>query len=437
MNTKELNDFHTLGVATIRDLETENGILASSRKELFGFIFGRDSCITALKLLTADEEAGTRRFFPLVRKILVGLARLQGRAVNRESGEEPGKIVHDYREHGHELLTVRLRPPWYVYPDGIMRNFDSLDSTPLYLMLAARYLRASGDRECFAALEASVRGALRWMLDYGDKNGDDLFDYRMPPEREHGGLMVQNWMDHPETLFHEDGSPVPFPVAPLEVQAYGYAALTAWAEMVEGSDPEFSRLLGRRAASLKVLFNERFPAEAADGGFFLASAIDGSGRPIEAVRSSMGHVLWAAPKDADGARRCILDERSIPLVVRRLMRPDLFEKNAGIRTLSTASTHFSPDAYHNGCIWPHDTSIVAEGLDNFGYHAEATDVRAALFKAFEHFKTPIELFVYDHGYKEFHPPYRDPACREQAWSAAAMVADSLALLRRDDRGPSI
>ncbi len=423
MNENERIYFRKLGIDTICELETNNGILASSREELFGFVFGRDSCITALKLLEANEKSSTTTFDPLVKKIIAGLAELAGKEINIESGEEPGKIVHDYREKGHELLTRDLEHPWYVYPDGVMRSFDSVDSTPLFLMTVARYLRQSGDDAFLTQILPSVRNALNWILVYGDKNADGLIDYRIHPDRKHGGLDVQNWMDHPETLFHDDGSAVVLPVAPLEVQAYVYSALRSWGDILKACDPEYAQKLHQRAVELRKIFNERFPI-ASEHDEYLASAIDGAGKQITAVRSTMGHVLYATWKKADGSLECILDEKLIPAVVNRLMQPDMFEPAAGIRTLSTISSHFSPERYHNGTVWPHDTSMVIEGLENFGYMKEAAMIREALLKAFAFYKTPIEIFVYDGTYREFNPSFRDPACRKQAWSAAAMVAET-------------
>ena len=428
MNKDQLLSLLQLGSDTIQELETDRGILASSNEELFGFVFGRDSCIAALKLLAADVRRGTRTFFPHVRKILIGLAQLQGISVNIESGEEPGKIIHDYREKNHELLTVRLEHPWYVYPDGIMRSFDSVDATPLFLMTAARYIAASGDTALFQEIRVNIISALRWILEYADLNSDELIDYRMHPDRKSGGLYVQNWMDHETSLFHEDGSAPVMPVAPLEVQAYAYAALRMWGDMFNEDNPDFSRALHERALRLKTIFNRAFPVQSPQG-FFLASGIDGSGKQIQAVRSTMGHVLWAVWRKTDGSVESILDVELIPRVAGRLMRPDLFEPHAGIRTLSTYSIGFTPDGYHNGALWPHDTSIVAEGLENFGYDADARRIRDALFEAFRYFKAPIELFVYDGGqYKDFHSSFRDPACKKQAWSAAAMVENATALL---------
>src|SRR3954463_13411571 len=90
------DELWNLGLNTIRELETEKGILASGREEVYGCIFGRDSLITSLKLLKAYEKSRDPYFLTLVRKILVNLADLQGKEHNLESGEELGKIIHEF-----------------------------------------------------------------------------------------------------------------------------------------------------------------------------------------------------------------------------------------------------------------------------------------------------------------------------------------------------
>jgi len=94
-----------LGFETIKELETELGILASGKEEIFGCIFGRDSLITALKLLRVYEHTKDQYFAQLVRKILLNIASLQGSQINIESGEEPGKIIHEFRPNNHDHLT--------------------------------------------------------------------------------------------------------------------------------------------------------------------------------------------------------------------------------------------------------------------------------------------------------------------------------------------
>ena len=36
-------------------------------------------------------------------------------------------------------------------------------------------------------------------------------------------------------------------------------------------------------------------------------------------------------------------------------------------------------SYHNGSVWPHDTSLIAGGLARYGFRDEATRIRAALY----------------------------------------------------------
>jgi glycogen debranching enzyme len=139
----------------------------------------------------------------------------------------------------------------------------------------------------------------------------------------------------------------------------------------------------------------------------------------------MGHCLWASLNpEFDDSLESIIAAEHIPTVVERLFRPDMFERGVGLRTLSTESREFMPNSYHNGSFWPHDQSIVAEGLDYFGYHEKAALINEALLNAFSHFNSAIELYIYEHGEMK---PYSSTqmSCMEQGWSAAAMLLTAL------------
>lgn len=420
-----------LGSNGIRELETERGIMASGKSEAYGCIFGRDSLITVLELMALHRKGTKENHLPLVRKVLGNLAELQGTEMVLESGEEPGKCIHEFRPTGHEHLTRALENPWYVYPDNVMRNYDTVDATPLYLWAFDAYLRESRDVAFVEEHIPSIRAALLWVLDFGDSNNDGFIDYRFHPDRMHGGLKTQSWMDSAESVFFEkplvdaSGSvSLPeYPIAPVEVQAYTYVALRAWSSFFSSRDPEFSARLFSRAADLKRLFNVTFVMRQ-DAKRSLAYAIDGRGRLLSSPRSSMGHVLWAVWRDEiTGKPESILADEHIPAIVARVLARDLFVPKAGVRTLSSRSSHFDAGSYHNGSIWPHDTAILAEGLDNFGYTKESLLVREALMSAYGHFKTPIELFVFTKGrFKEYKGPSGQGACRMQAWSAASLLS---------------
>ncbi len=418
MSKETLDQLLELGQSSLRELESPDGILASGKDEAYGCVFGRDSLIVALELLSANRRKHNAYYLELVSKILRSLANLQGRHTNIESGEEPGKIIHEYRPSKHEHLTKLLEDPWFVYPEGVMRNYDSVDATPLFLIAVDEYSQAiqklhhSGEINTtptpawrtFVAPETeqlmpAVRAALRWLESF-----DGFASYQFHPNRTYGGLRTQSWMDSTESVFyeHQAGRP-PYPLAPVEVQAYAWSAFKRWGKE-------------ERAAALKKSFNEAF-AVRGPKSFSLAYAIDGKGMQLRAARSSMGHVLWAAHRG-----ECIVEQSSIEPLRRRLLARDLFVPKAGVRTLSSRSPHFDPMSYHNGSIWPHDTALLAEGLENFGYHADAKRVREALLHAYVHFNTAIELFAYQRGIREYAPQNGHRACRTQAWSAAALVS---------------
>lgn len=413
-----------LGFETIKELEIKNGILASGKEEIFGCIFGRDSLITSLKLLRVYENTQDPYFLTLIRKVLQNLAVLQGTEINIESGEEPGKCIHEYRPSNHEHLTKDLEIPWFLYPDNVMKNYDSIDSTPLFLITLYRYYKASNDAEFMTEMLPNAKLALNWLIDYADKNGDGFIDYGLNPERKFGGLTTQSWMDSSESVFHEDGTPVAYPVAPVEAQSYAFLALRLWSEFFKETDTNKSEELRVRADMLKILFNQKF-ITSDENGIHVAAGIDGNGKLMSSVRSSMGHCLWASLETSrDGVQESIINDGYIPQIVERLMAPDMFAIKAGIRTLSTRSRGYSSNSYHNGSIWPHDTSIIAEGFEMFGFTEESETVRQALLYALLHFQSPVELFVYEDDYAEYCSPHGQKACKKQAWSAAALLKDS-------------
>jgi glycogen debranching enzyme len=412
-----LNSLWTIGFETIKELEVDTGILASGKNEIYGCIFGRDTLITSLQLINVYKRTQDTYFLHVVKKALTHLLTLQGKEVNVQSGEEPGKCIHEYRPTQHEHLTKRAVDPWYVYPDGVMRNYDTVDATPLLLIALYRYYQVSGDEAFITQHESNIRAALNWLTQYGDSNHDGFIDYRVPEGRVHGGSTGHSWMDSHDSVFHEDGAPISEPIAPVEVQAYTYLAYRLWSSYF----PEYKHEFTIRAQTLKTQFNKRFVRAHTDG-LFLASAIDGNGKPIDAVRSSMGHCLWASLNPLfDLERDCIIAEEHIPRIVERLLQPDMYHPKAGIRTLSSRSSHFAPNSYHNGSFWPHDTNIIAQGLAYCDYIEQAEQVQRAFLYALEAFQTPIELFcLQEENYTEWKSESQS-SCKKQAWSAAAIL----------------
>ena len=99
--------------------------------------------------------------------------------------------------------------------------YGTVDATPLFLMLAGMYFERTGDRETLAEIWPNIEAALRWIDEYGDRDGDGFVEYYRETEQ---GLANQGWKDSHDSIFHADGSDAEGPIALCEVQGYVYAA---------------------------------------------------------------------------------------------------------------------------------------------------------------------------------------------------------------------
>ncbi len=430
----DLSQFRTRIYQSILALSTEQGINASGKDDVYGCIFGRDSAITILKILSACSRGGSSRFLEtqqllaICKRSLLTLVDLQGKETNLESGEEPGKFIHEYRTEKYERLLL-LEKPWYIYPDGILRNYDSLDATPLGLIAIYRYWQTTNDNAFLLKVLPAVEAGLNWLITYGDRDKDYLVEYELSSDRLHGGLPVQSWTDSVESLLQEDGKFPFYPIAPVEVQGYVWLALKLWADfyMQETNTfmqtKKFAKKLLQHANALKKQFNALFLLQD-KGLFFPAQALDGNKNQIKTITGNPLLLLWAAYQ-TDLQAEAILENQYVPDLVARSLQEDLFDTDAGLRTMSTTSKTYDAgqNSYHNGSFWPKLNGMAHEGLRNFGYVAEAEKLREATIKPLLYFRSPIELYI--KTTKGEYLPYSNPSgqqsCREQAWSAAVAL----------------
>jgi glycogen debranching enzyme len=420
---------------SILELATPDGINASGKDDIYGCIFGRDSFITILKLLNVYTNTGNKNEMDMAaikdicKRSLVTLINLQGRQTNIESGEAPGKFIHEYRKDKYERLIQRPRP-WYVYPDKILRNYDSLDSTPLGLIAIHRFWQKTGDDAFLLQALPAVEAGLNWIITYGDQDKDLLLEYELPKNRTHGGLVVQSWTDSRESLERLDGSFPVYPIAPVEVQGYAWLALRLWADFYADTrthyakTEKFSEKLRIQAKQMKKNFNLLFIADV-DGYDFPVQALDGQKNQIPTVTGNSLLLLWAT-YIKNGKPECILDDNLVPSLVKRSFLPDMFDPAAGVRTMAARAATFNAgaDSYHNGSFWPKLNGMCHEGLIKWGYGKEAEKLRLATLKPIKYFGTPIELYIKGQAkdtYLPFSNAYGQQSCKTQAWSAAVAL----------------
>lgn len=404
------------------DLSSTEGIYASSKSEAYGCVFGRDSALTILKLLRVYEKSKQKELLDISYKGLKALIDLQGKTFNLESGEEPGKFIHEFRRDNYDRLLNRPKP-WYVYPDGLLKNYDSIDSTPLGLIGIYKYWQTTKDNEFLLKSLNAVEAGLNWIIGYGDRDKDFLVEYTLPAQRVHGGLVVQSWTDSRDSLSTTSGQFPDYPIAAVEVQAYAWLALKVWADFYDGYSVQFARKLRAYAGAMKKKFNTSFLFR--DGkNIFAGQAIDGRKALITTVTGNPLLGLWAS-YSTSSQTESIIEEKYIPEIVARVFEEDLFDKDAGIRTMSIKSPTFNPEetSYHNGSFWPILNGMIHEGLDTWGFKTEAAVLKEATLKPIAHFGTPIELYIKvgDQDYKEYVSPRGKKGCRYQAWTAAATL----------------
>ena len=369
----------------------------------FDALFGRDSCIVAMQMLAYRPS--------LARSTLRLLAKWQGTEIDHARDEEPGKILHELR---FDELSRSGELPYNPY-------YGSIDSTPLFLMLAALYYEWTADTRTIKELMPAIRRGIQWMEVYGDATGDGYLDYA---KRSAKGLVNQGWKDSWDAVVHANGTLAHAPIALAEVQGYAYAARVRLAPILErAGEAKLAGRLRRDAKKLQQRFNREFWLP--DRRFY-AMALDGDHRPVESTSSNPSHGLWTG----------IIDHAHAADTVARLMENDMFS-GWGLRTLSGGSPRFNPIGYHLGSVWPHDNSIAAMGFKMYGFEDELNEVATALFDAaasFPYFRLP-ELFGGEMRSAHHAPVPYPVACRPQAWAAGAFPLITQAILGLKPEAP--
>ncbi|ADL08467.1 amylo-alpha-1,6-glucosidase [Thermosediminibacter oceani] len=396
-DSSQFNNLYKRSLADLRMLLSDfgEGPMAVAGIPWFAVPFGRDSIITGIQALLANTE--------IARGTLGTMARYQGQKLDPWSDEEPGKIMHELRQG--ELVNTKEVPfgPYY----------GTLDATPLFLILLSEYYNWTGDKKFFMELFPAAEKALKWMEQYGDRDGDSFLEYIREKE---GGLVNQGWKDSKDSVVFSDGRLADPPIALAEIQGYAYDALMRMARIYgELGKKEKANGLLRKAAHLKERFHRAFWME--DKKYF-AEALDGEKRKVDSITSNPGHCLWSG----------MLEYEKAVLVADRLLSDELFS-GWGIRTMSCREAAYNPASYHNGSVWPHDNSLIALGLARYGFKDHLKKLISGMIAASEYFeycRLP-ELFC---GFsREDGGPVRYPvACSPQAWAAATPIALLQAML---------
>ncbi len=369
--------------------ETRHGPYPFAGVPWFCTPFGRDGLITARSWMWANPE--------VARGVLGFLAAHQAREVSEAQDAEPGKILHEVR--GGEMAALGETP--------FGRYYGSVDSTALFVIVAAEYFRRTADRAFAEELWPSVEQALVWHERHGDVDGDGFIEYA---RRAADGLVHQGWKDSHDAVHHADGTLADGPIALCEVQGYYHAALRGGAMLAGclGHD-DLARRLDARADDLRDRFDAAFWDD--DLGTY-ALALDGEKRRCRVRTSNAGQCLFTGIARDDRARQ----------VADLLLSPHCFS-GWGVRTVDDRERRYNPLSYHNGSIWPHDNALIALGTSRHGLVDHTRAITRAMYDVSTHVdlhRMP-ELFCGLVRRSDEGPTAYPVACSPQAWSAAAVL----------------
>jgi len=367
----------------IDKLKTPDGYLNAGYPR-YNTLFGRDSLISAWQTLKIDSS--------IARATLKILAKYQGKIIDPMSEEEPGKILHEHRftlEEQKKLLNWKF--PYY----------GSVDSTPLFIFLAAQYLRETGDKSFVKGIMKNILDAYLWIRNYGDLDRDGYVEYK---RKNPYGLFHQGWKDGTE-----DHLGIKPPVAIVEVQGYVYAAYQSLEFLIKEIGGKISRDISPIKKTLKLKFNRDFWMKKEN---FFALALDGDKKQKKTIASNPGHLLFTG----------IVLEDKVELLVSRLFKEDLWTPY-GIRTHSSLEPDFDPYSPHLGCIWPHDNWIIYKGLQKLGFTSYAGRIKEALLRVYKKLGKIPEFYAVSRGeVVDMSTLEKEPTANPlQAWASAGLL----------------
>ena len=279
--------------------------------------FARDSIISAILMQNPE----------MLRQELSFCAERQGKKRDPYSGEEPGKIFHEY-------------PP--VRKRKLSTEYNACDTTALFLIGHEVYQRLTGDKN-FTEIHK------RNIIQGADYIKAHLKHYAFIEDPKPSGgnkfaLKVTYWKDS-EIFGRKNGQAV-YPVIYTLAHVQNMRALRSASFLLE--EKRLEQLASRMAQYLREhLFDEK------KGALYLA--IDQEG-PISAVSSDELHALF------------YLDFEDIkPDCVEEIVKSSsVLETKAGYRTLSEECATFVNDKYHARTVWPFEQAIINIGARKFG-----------------------------------------------------------------------
>lgn len=298
-----------------------NLVLYNAGSPRYEHFFTRDSIVSAI--LLRDPK--------ILRDTLSYCAERQGKESDSYSGEEFGKILHEYPS-----AVIR----------GLATSFNACDATAMFLIGHELYESWSGDSDFKNDHEEAILGAIGYIKKHTNEEGAFMEDPSLAGATKFS-LKVTYWKDS-EIFGRKNGEPK-YPVIYTFAHIQNLRGIRAGAKLLKNKDLD--------SLADKMLNYLKTKLIAKNGSFVIA--VDQEGE-ISAVSSDFLHALsYLNPGD--------LDEKTLSAIISASSK---LETSAGYRGIAPEAAQYISDPYHTKTVWPFEQAMIHNGVRKHRIWAE-------------------------------------------------------------------
>ncbi|MCH8519897.1 MAG: hypothetical protein LAT82_04035 [Nanoarchaeota archaeon] len=327
--------------------------------------FTRDSIISAL-LADDIEMLKNQLEFNIIH---------QGNTINALTGEEVGKIFHEFP--GFEIDKG----------SGKFTTYNGCDTTALFLIGVSYYVEQTKDFDFLQTHKESIKKAIEYIVTHLNSRNEFVEDPKFSNSSSYA-LKVTYWKDS-VLLNRENGEPH-YPIVYTLVHILNMVAIKNISKLLE--DFHLQEIYCKMKSALEHLYD--FENEC----FYIAK--DASG-VIRGVTTDSLHALMYLEEDD-----------IIPQMLEGIVKSSQnLETNIGYRTMSEDLAQKMEDSYHAKTVWPFEQAVIHKGASKFNLQ-RVCEISSKIMMKIK--KEDYEIYtILDNSH------FEAGGCHTQLWTIAA------------------